>query len=383
MKIVHILPALTKGGAERVAVDLANEMAAQGHELTLVAGHPVDPAILASRLSPSVDLRFINPSRPGRLAKYRDAGPWVKREWDWLAGQDVVHAHMTYGGFVAGQIRKRRRRLKAAGPAVVETCHSVGMPMRAHMRWLYARLSANRDAFALMAEDPFWNSFRARHPGLHSEVILNGVSAPREVPADEAMVWRRATGIPDGRRIAAGTIGVLRPERRPLDFVDLFARLAQRMGPDSHFMLGGGGAMEQQVRASVDAAGLADRIHLPGMIDEPAVALAGIDLYLTLNVGPVTGIAALEAAMAGLPVLALQTQPDYRPGEHDWIWSTPDPDALAERAAALLADDRARRALADRQQAYARAHHGVEAMARAYEAFYEAAIAAARRDAAR
>lgn len=383
MKILHLLPALTKGGGERVAVDLANEAVRRGHTVSMVAGFPVDPAALADQLSASVDLRFVNENVPGRLAKFRNVGPWVKREWEWLSGHDVVHAHMTYGGYVAGAIRSRRRRLRLAAPAVVETCHSVGMPMSPLMRRFYAHSSANRDGFAVMARDDFWEGFRARHADMPSDLILNGVSPPRVVGDDEARAWRRSVGISDDVRIAAGTVGVLRPERRPLDFVTLFARLADRLGPDAHFLLGGGGVMMDQVRDAVAAAGMAGRIHLPGMIREPAVALAGMEIYLTLNVGAVTGIAALEAAMAGLPLLALQAQADHVPGDADWIWSSADLDALADRAASLAGNDGARAELAHRQQVYARAHHGVEAMARAYESLYEAAIAAARRNGAR
>ena len=36
MNIVHVLPALTKGGGEKVAVDLANHAARTGHEVTML-----------------------------------------------------------------------------------------------------------------------------------------------------------------------------------------------------------------------------------------------------------------------------------------------------------------------------------------------------------
>lgn len=377
MKILHLLPALTKGGGERVAVDLANESIRQGHQVSLVAAYPVDPAELADRLSTKVELRFISAAPPGRLAKFRTASRWVKANWEWIAGHDVVHAHLTFGGYVAGLIRSHRRRRGLVGPAVLETCHSVGMPMPMLKRSIWAHMAKNRDGLALMAEDDFWKGFCRRHPELPSAVILNGVSAPRQVPAEEAIAFRRATGIPDNARVA-GTIGVMRPERRPLDFIHIFARMAQMTGPETHFLMGGGGALLPQVREAVAAAGLEDRIHLPGMIAEPPVALAGMDAYLTLNVGSVTGIAALEAAMAGLPIIALQAIDGYSPVSSDWIWSSADLAAVADRAVALLGDEVERGALAGRHQSYAVAHHSVAAMAQAYQGFYEAAIQAAR-----
>jgi glycosyltransferase involved in cell wall biosynthesis len=123
---------------------------------------------------------------------------------------------------------------------------------------------------------------------------------------------------------------------------------------------------------------VADRVHLPGLVEEPALLLAQLDLYLTLNVGSTTGIAALEAAMAGVPILALQLLPGHISTEGDWIWSTTDPVALGSRAAAVLSDPSALRMIAKAQQAHANSHHSVGVMAAHYQAFYESALARTR-----
>ena len=57
---------------------------------------------------------------------------------------------------------------------------------------------------------------------------------------------------------------------------------------------------------------------------QPGEEFAILELYLTVNVGPTTGVAALEAAMSGLPVIAYQMVADYKSGSSDWIWSSRD-----------------------------------------------------------
>lgn len=95
-----------------------------------------------------------------------------------------------------------------------------------------------------------------------------------------------------------------------------------------------------------------------------------------MNVGPITGIAGLEAAAQGVPVIALQMLVDYEPSPADWIWSNQDPEKVATEALRLLNDKTARLELAQRQASHVVANHSVQAMANAYEQLYQHAGAA-------
>jgi hypothetical protein len=127
------------------------------------------------------------------------------------------------------------------------------------------------------------------------------------------------------------------------------------------------------MRSLVIERGLAGQIHLPGLVLRPGLPLSIMDLYVTLNVGPVTGMAALEAAASGVPVLGIQMLAEYQPGPKDWIWSSADLSEVAGRAIELLRSPTERKALAERQRAYVQAHHTTEAMACSYDALYQTA----------
>lgn len=376
MNIVHVIPAFTKGGGEKVALDLANHAAAAGHKVTMVAGLEVDPTLLLDRLRPDVAVRYVARPGAGRALRYGRLLPWLVRNRRWLAAQDVVHCHMSFGALFGTLAYLLRRAMRGRTPAIVETNHSVGMPIPSRQRAAWAKLYLLRDAVAMMAEDPYWDAFRAAHPELPTRLILNGIPVPREVGPEESAAYRRGVGVPEGC-LVAGTIGALRPERLTHRFVAVFEGIAERLGPDVHFFIGGEGRDRPRVEAAIAASPIHDRIHMAGLVQEPAVALSILDLYLTLNVGPVTGIAALEAASAGLPVLAIQLRDDYETPPDAWIWSSGDADALAAQAAALLGDAARRSKLAARQSAHVRSVHSVEAMAERYEALYSDALAAA------
>lgn len=129
-----------------------------------------------------------------------------------------------------------------------------------------------------------------------------------------------------------------------------------------------------KVQVLVREHGLERQVHLSGLVVDPALPMASMDLYVTINIGPVTGVAALEAAFSGLPVIAIQMLPTYKVQPQDWIWSSNDVQAVAREAVRLLADKNAREQLAQRQTAFVRAHHTVEVMASSYYLLYERAL---------
>lgn len=373
MKILHVIPALTKGGAEKVLVDLANEAFRRGHEVAVATGYPADPQLIQNRLHPAIEVRTVA-SREGRkLAAYGGLMPWLWRNRVWLDGFDIVHCHLTYAALFGTALKALRQFRGRRHPAVVETFHGVGMPIRARQRWIAATLARGRDGFALMAEDDFWTGFLSRNSRLASAIIPNGLALDQPCDMDEAKRWRAAQAIPENA-LVIGTIGRIRAERNPLATLQAFALTARQL-PDAHFVMGGDGPMLEEVRAIAGTLGLAERLHLPGLVLDPQLILPNIDLYVSMNVGAITGIAGLEAAAAGVPLVALQARQDHQPGAEDWIWSDCDPGKVAQELVRLAGDAKARHELAARQHNHLVEHFSVAAMQDAYEALYKRALA--------
>lgn len=376
MKIVHVLPALIKGGGERVTAELANHAAQAGHDVTVIAACPVDSILLRDALHPDVRVRYVTDlSLHSRMGWYLRTPPWLLRHRSWLLEQDILHCHLTYGAVFGTAVAILRSVLGARRPVIVETYHAVGMPIPTVHRWVHARLAARRDALAVMAEDEYWRAFLAARPGLVSAFIPNGtsMSTDDDVDHDMRIAYRREVGIPDDCRFVIGTVGRLEPDRQPWRYVPIFAEIARVLGPQVRFIIGGGGSELDRMRSLVSERGLMGQIHLPGLVIRPRLPLSIMNLYVTLNVGAVTGMAALEAAASGVPVLGIQMLDKYQPGPKDWIWSSADLSAVATRAIELLRSPTELKALAERQRAYVRTHHTTEAMACSYNTLYQTA----------
>ena len=374
MNIVHFLPPLTKGGAEKVAVDLANHAVGNGHGVAIVASYPVAPELLLHSVDPRVRVRYVG-GRPSRFAKYLGLGPWLAANRNWLLCQDVIHCHLTYGALAGTGIKMLRQWSGRNRPIVVETFHAVGMPIAGWKRTLAALLAAGRDGFALMAEDDYWTRFKASHPALPIRVVPNGIAPPERLPGkEEIAAFRAAVGIPQGVPVV-GTVGRLVEGRMPFTMLEVFAKIDELSGSDAHFFMGGEGDLFHATRQYAIALGLGERVHLPGLVERPLLAFGLVDLYVSINVGPITGIAGLEAAACSKPVVALQALADYSAGTKDWIWSSSDPADVAAEAVRLLDDPGERERLGMDQAKRVRAEHSDMAMAAAYEEFYAECLA--------
>lgn len=369
MRVLHVLPALTAGGAERVAVDLANQFTHDGHDVAMLLAYTVDPSPLSQSLDPRVEIRFVGGCK-ARFGAYFLLRRWLRANRAWVAGFDIVHAHLTFGSVTASFIRNCS---KEAGPAVVETNHSVGMAIASWRRALQAILLEDRDAVALMASDPYWQMWRSANRPAIIDIIPNGVF-PRPAPsAAQIEAYRREVAIPPDA-LLIGSVGRLLHERRPDALLEAFAAAAAELPGNVHLVLGGEGPERAALRTRAAELGLGDRVHLPGLVHKPGELLASLDLYLTVNVGGTTGIAAIEAAMSGLSVVAFQMDPAYRAAAGDWIWSSNNIAGLGARIAGLINDKAERDATAKRQSRHARAHHSADTMAKAYLAFYKSAL---------
>lgn len=374
MKILHFIPRLSKGGAERVVIDLANEASRRGHDVSILTRTEAPAELGTSALRDEISIRCLGRYGESRGLAYAGIVPWVIANRAWLLSQDVIHCHLSMGSVFGAAVQALRFLTRRRGPVVVETYHAVGTPIPRLDRTIHSLLLSRRDAVAFIADDPYWRRFREGRPRPLFRTIANGVSVPPAVDRASSDRYRRETaGIPDGAVVLA-SVGRLVFERRPDLLVETFARLTTLTSRNVHLVLAGDGPMRAQLIANARSHGLEDRIHLPGLILNPVDVFGITDLYLSVNVGPITGIAALEAAFTGVPIAAIQFDLSYQRTGTEWIWASSDPDELAAYIAALLDQPAKLEKLARDQRDYVQANHSLESMADAYDSFYREAL---------
>lgn len=248
---------------------------------------------------------------------------------------DVIHAHDSHGlqsALAARWLGGRRTPIVAS--------RRVSVRMRSPSTWKRA------DAIVAVSEAV---ASVIRDQGIPSEsirVIPDGVSTQElERLLPDRLRERAGAG---GEQTLVGTVGALTPEKGHAWFLESVALIADDH-PEARFVLFGDGPERDRLVGLAASLGLADRVTFPGAVDDIGRSILDLDLFVMPSLEEGLGTAAVEAMVAGCPVLlsgaggladlAGELIPTVPPG---------DVTALADEMDRLLSDSAARSLLARR-----------------------------------
>lgn len=174
------------------------------------------------------------------------------------------------------------------------------------------------DAAAVFVANSQWTAERCREllldlrlpeAAARVRVVPLGTDPDRYLPDPAAgAAFRAARGLPDGRWLL--TVARLVPHKGIDTAIDVLAALAPQH-PELHYAVVGRGTYEMGLRHRAESLGIADRVHILTDVGDAELpgAFAMADVYLGLSRESGLdvegfGIALLEAASAGVPVIA-------------------------------------------------------------------------------
>jgi 1,2-diacylglycerol 3-alpha-glucosyltransferase len=136
------------------------------------------------------------------------------------------------------------------------------------------------------------------------EVVPTGVYPQRFASGDGAAVRKQHAIAADATVI--GHLGRLAPEKNLAFLAHAVANVAVEK-PEVHFLVIGAGPSEQEIEHIFAQAGVADRLHMTGVLQQQALidALHAMDVFAFASFSETQGIVLTEAMAAGLPVVAL------------------------------------------------------------------------------
>ena len=376
IRVCHVITLLELGGAQENTLYTVSHL-----------GEPFVPSLVcgpggilddeARRLG--VPLHFV-PSltrrvRPGRdLAALFALARIFRRE-----RPDIVHSHSSKAG-ILGRLAARL----AAVPRVVHTIHGYGF--NATRSWPVRRAFIGIERLAAKVTDRFIAVSRANLEqgvalGLFTRdrvsLIRSGV-ALREfegnfrpaLPEARANGLRRELGLPEGA-LLVGMVACLKPQKSPLTFVEVAARVVRDV-PGATFVVAGDGELRAAVERRAGELHLGGRLHLLGWRRDVPKVMAALDVLLHTSIWEGLPRVLPEAIAAGVPIVATAvdgTSDILEDGRTGIVRVPGDVEGLAEGVERLLLDRGFARGLAERARSVL-GEFDIDEMVRAQERLY-------------
>jgi len=391
VRVARVLTRLNLGGPARQVLASDPELIARGHRVVVFAGapEPGEGDLSDALRARGVEVRAVPGLRrgmgPAALVAARRARRFLESELAAFA-PDVVHTHASNAGLV-GRAAARRACPDAAR---VHTFHGhvlegyFAPPVSALLRRLERRAARRwTDRLVAVSEATRADLVRLRVAATEDDVALSppGLDLDAllalDLERDGRGPFRRAHGIPPGAPLV-GVLGRLAPVKRPRLALDVFARVAASE-PAAHLAFAGDGAGAEGLRRDLARlpAGVRDRVHLVGALEDVLPFHAALDVLLATSSSEGMPVAMIEAAAAGRPVVstAVGGVPELvRAGVTGLLAA--EAEGLAAALASLVEDGDARRAMGERARERARAEHTAAALADRLEAIYASAVEA-------
>jgi N-acetyl-alpha-D-glucosaminyl L-malate synthase BshA len=184
---------------------------------------------------------------------------------------------------------------------------------------------------------------------------------------------------PNGEKLLTH-VSNFRPVKRPLDCIEIFAKVKKRH-PQTRLVMVGDGPERGACVYKAEKLGVAEDVVFVGKQGRIADYLGVSDVFLLPSELESFGLAALEALACEVPVIATRIGgiPEVvTDGECGYLSEVGDTDAMAEDTVRLVEDENLRRAMGQKGRDSAVQRYSSEKIIPQYIAFYEKVVARAR-----
>lgn len=345
--VVQIITQLELGGAQEIALFLCRKLDRTRFDVHLVTGvgglldreAEAIPGLqvhfsadLIRQVRPLTDLRCLR-SLAATLRDIRRRSP----------GPLIVHTHSSKAGILG-------RWAAYLGRAEIRI-HSIhGFGFHDDQPWLTRRAFQGVEQLTATITDAFCPVSEANRRVAERLGLLRGGKPVLVLPPgidvgsyeprpEEGEALRRELGIAPTTPFV-GMIACLKPQKSPLDFVRIAARVADAH-PESHFFLAGDGELRAQMEAEIRAQGLTDRFHLLGWRRDVRALLGAADVIVLTSLWEGLPRVILQAMAARKPVVASRVDgvvEAVEDGKTGYLLKPHSVEEFAERIGRLIAD---------------------------------------------
>ncbi|RLM95057.1 glycosyltransferase [Haloarcula sp. Atlit-7R] len=336
--LAFFIPDLSVGGAEQVAITIANGLVTRGYDIDLLLSRASGE--LRSELSEQVSIVELPPSKTpvvGVAAHLPFLATYLNKR-----KPAALFPHLEHPSIVSLAIN----RFLSADTAVIPTQHSVfghdveATPKDQIVRRIVPRLYPASDQIISVSEGVA-DSLVDRTPVdrsdisvLHNPVDVEQIRGRARQPVEHE--W-----VENDERDVVLFVGRHARQKNLDGWVRAFEKVVNR-NPNARAVIAGKGPCRAQVQTTVEQLGLSDVVSLPGFVDNPYRYMTKSDVFLLSSQYEGLPTVLIECLAVGCPVVSTDCPSGPREilsdGEHGTLVPIDDMDGLANAVCDTLAD---------------------------------------------
>lgn len=363
IKVVHIIPMLGPGGAERVAVHIVKGLNRQRFDPRVISIWRRVGCDLETQLDDArVPVHYLGkgPGFDGRA--YHRLHHALK-----TLRPEIVHSHLHVLRYALPSL------LLLKGMATLHTVHNLAereVESRARCIQRYAFLHG---VVPVAVSEEVAHSLKPLYGIKSCRVIPNGIpTSDYAHPKVTRAEWRAKAGFREDHVLFVCVARFAEQKNHAL-LLDAFAKRPAG-NPVAHLVLVGDGPLREPLEAQAKRLGVAERIHFMGVRTDIPEILRAMDVFVLSSDWEGNPLSIMEAMAAGLPVVstAVGGVPGLlADGKEGLLEERGNAAGLANSMAFLLDSAEARRTMGAAAAEHARRHFDVSAMVQQYEQLYE------------
>ncbi len=371
-KVFHVITKLELGGAQKVTLMILERLPRDRYELGLITG---PEGILVDWANQIPDLtRFWIPNFVREVRPIQDLITLLKL-WGLFRRErpHIVHTHSSKAG-ILGRLAARL----AGVPIIFHTYHGFGFNdfqpqlIKTFYIWLERLIAKVTDQTVMVS---YANAKRAEDSGIvpNNDWILcrAAISLEQFMQPGPRRTKLREWNVPENR-VVAGMVACFKPQKSPLDFVEVAARVLKETDR-VHFIMAGDGELRPAIEARIRDLGISSHITLLGWQKDMPEVYRNLDVVVLTSLWEGLPCVFSEAMAAGLPIVATQVDGAREAiidGDNGFLHGPHDVEGMAKSVLKLVENPALREAMGSRGKSRV-SEFDIDTSVRALESAYQ------------
>ena len=348
MKIIHLIPSLQKGGAERLCLDICNTLNKRAsHQVKLINFHPKnDYPFLTKNIDRSVIASIFTPSLTGKNQIELDALQKAVNSFQ----PDIIHVHLFESLIVASQLTHKAHLIVHFHDNMVQfenfswktllskrkftNFFEKRLVLRSIKKQKVTFIGISTDAFGYMSEVLPRNASKIK--------LLNAIDTKRFITTKNKTEAASPDNINASELTMIGSFVEKKGQQLAIKTIEV---LKKRKVYVILNLLGDGPKRKELEQLSRNLK-VQDLIRFHGNVNYPEEYLWRSSMYLHTAKYEPLGLVILEAMAAGLPVVCTDGRGNrdlMNDGENGFLINSRIPEELADKIQYLLENDAIRK----------------------------------------